>query len=72
MSSSDGKTIYLANGKTCWIPTSENIVSGKRTRKKPVRYSDESFTAGSNNQYTAGREVDPYDREYDGTDDYWD
>lgn len=37
-----------------------------RTRAPPKRFEDEVFLPGSNNGYTAGREIDSYDKDYDG------
>ena len=38
----------------------------KRVSKTPEWYVNLKFTPGANNGYTAGREIDPYDRHYKG------
>lgn len=35
----------------------------KRSRKNPKRFHDEVFIKGSNNKHTAGRKIDPYERD---------
>ncbi len=52
-----GDKEIVENGQGNILPT-----GSKRERKPVVRYSEETYTPGSNNQYTEGREVDPYDR----------
>lgn len=40
-----------------------------RTRNPPKRFEEEVFLPGSNNGYTAGREIDSYDRDYEASTD---
>ena len=54
-----GDRDVVMNGQTNILPQ-----GSRRERRPVVRYSEETYTPGSNNQYTAGREVDPYDRGY--------
>ena len=70
-SSFDGYYTTLPNGSTVWVPT-QTILTGSRQRGSPQRYSDETYTPGANNGYTAGRNCDQYDRSYNGNNFYED
>ena len=45
---------------------SDNIIFGSRNRKPVDRFDPDPSKSipAANNQYTKGREIDPYDREY--------